>query len=664
MATYYIDYANGNDSNGGTGWGDAWKTLTTGATAARITPGDTIKIAKSPDPYSIGNATWTNKSLTVTLAGAQNAVVTMCDSAWTAANGASCATDATNQKENSVSAKTTFPVSSATNTKYAYFQLPSTLNLSSYQRLSFWMQANNQAIAGRFKICLCSDASGNTIVDTFEFAEDCGITGMVPYVIARTGGGNLGSSINSIALYSAGSAPYDNHIIYLDNIIACTTTGLNLTSLISKNTSNPDKPEDSAWYPIKSINGTDIKIDNNNVVATGVGQGYWGTTETVATYARETYKTPMASSTSTAVQDTTENGTYNARYTYSGGYNTSTGEQDGLTFYDGLNGMGYGINIAHYYCDFDHIGTVRYDTGFRVSTYYAGQYSYIYSCGCRTYGLYSNAATLPIYNYLYINNNGYAASTCYNIYILAGDVQKLNNVFTGNCYATSAAYGLNSRAKVIGDNIKSVNNTRGYQYATGKINKLYTADNTYGCYLAANYGLEDLVLTNSTINEATEFGASVTNSYKIYSNNHDNTADNHYIYFGSGWGTIQSQTTTRHTASGIAWEFKPLNNSIIELLPLELSIAKIAVVANKLVTVKAWMRRSNTGLTMRLICKGNQLTGVTETYSDMTAAADTWEEVTITFTPTEAGVVEIHAQGWGGTTYSGYVDDMTITQAD
>jgi hypothetical protein len=45
---------------GGQSWADAWKTITSGATAARIAPGDIIRIAKSPAPSSIGNATWTN----------------------------------------------------------------------------------------------------------------------------------------------------------------------------------------------------------------------------------------------------------------------------------------------------------------------------------------------------------------------------------------------------------------------------------------------------------------------------------------------------------------------------------------------------------------------------------------------------------------------------
>jgi hypothetical protein len=46
----------------------------------------------------------------------------------------------------------------------------------------------------------------------------------------------------------------------------------------------------------------------------------------------------------------------------------------------------------------------------------------------------------------------------------------------------------------------------------------------------------------------------------------------------------------------------------------------------------------------------------------MTASADTWQQVSLSFTPTETGVVEILAECWGGSTYTGYVDDLSITQ--
>ena len=86
--------------------------------------------------------------------------------------------------------------------------------------------------------------------------------------------------------------------------------------------------------------------------------------------------------------------------------------------------------------------------------------------------------------------------------------------------------------------------------------------------------------------------------------------------------------------------------------------------AGTLVTVTARMQRSNTGLTMRLECPGGQISGVSSDVSaDMTAAANTWETVTITFTPTAAGGVDIYAYAFGGTTYSGYVCNLTASQA-
>jgi hypothetical protein len=94
-----------------------------------------------------------------------------------------------------------------------------------------------------------------------------------------------------------------------------------------------------------------------------------------------------------------------------------------------------------------------------------------------------------------------------------------------------------------------------------------------------------------------------------------------------------------------------------------LSLAKVACAANSLVTVKAWMRRDNSGLTMRLVCKGGQIAGVANDVTASVTTTNAWEEETITFTPTETGVVEITAEAWGGTTFSGWVDDLTISQA-
>jgi hypothetical protein len=132
-------------------------------------------------------------------------------------------------------------------------------------------------------------------------------------------------------------------------------------------------------------------------------------------------------------------------------------------------------------------------------------------------------------------------------------------------------------------------------------------------------------------------------------------------------GTISTETGAdlRHTASGVSWKISPTNASLrIAAYPLDFVLATVAVNADAEVTVTCWMRRSNTGLTGKLVCRGGQIDGVASDVTDsVTEAADTWEQLSIAFTPTEAGVVQIEAWAYGGTTYSLYVDDISITQA-
>jgi hypothetical protein len=135
-------------------------------------------------------------------------------------------------------------------------------------------------------------------------------------------------------------------------------------------------------------------------------------------------------------------------------------------------------------------------------------------------------------------------------------------------------------------------------------------------------------------------------------------------------GNIISQVVTRHTASGYAWQLNPTNVKRNVNYPLTLSIAKIAVVANKAVTVKAWMKISNTtDILGCLKVRGGQLLGVASDVTVNASTADTdWHEVTLAdFTPTEAGVIEVECWAWwvaNTADESVYIDDMTITQAD
>jgi hypothetical protein len=177
-------------------------------------------------------------------------------------------------------------------------------------------------------------------------------------------------------------------------------------------------------------------------------------------------------------------------------------------------------------------------------------------------------------------------------------------------------------------------------------------------------------IRNATL-VGTEFGgaASYTNN-RVYSNQHDGSAGNHYICTDNGVIQSQDGPTYGHTttAGTICWKLSPTNVIRNSNYPLDLTIAKIACVASKEVTVKAWMKlTSTTDILGALVCRQGQLAGLTTIAKTNTGTADTsYHEVTLTFTPTEAGVVEIQAWAWwvaGDADESVYIDDMTISQA-
>jgi hypothetical protein len=684
-----MDYINGNDTSNGSSWTLAWKTITSGATAARIAPGDVIRIAKSPAPTSIGNATWTNLSKTVTLAAAQNANINMCEVAWTAANGATVTLIgvATDAKEGANCMKVAFPPTPIAYTLYAYYAT-GTLNLSTYQQLSFWLK-NSAAIANAttIDVCLCSDAAGATIVDTFNIPAIPSTARWIPLTLARAGGGNLGASIQSIAVYTDASPPTGSSYILVDDFIACTTNGLNLQSLISKNSLEQGGTE--GWYGIQSINGTAVLLDNDTNTKANAGRGYSGTTETVTTYKRETIKTAMVSPTTT-VQEIQDSGTLGSNIAFQGGWNTSTTVQEGETFFDGLNGNGYGIYLnAKSYITFNYLNVCRYYNGVYYdsssnnntittlsnannNSYYG---VYYYNCTNNTittlsnannnfyYGVYYNSGINNIITTLSNANNNFSYGVYYNTYSANNTITILSNANNNASCGVYYNYCYNNTITTFSN--ANNNSSYGVYYLKGYnniIKSLSTSGNgTAGIY--NDYGVN--YLFNALIAEATEVtGYSSFVNSRIFSNKHDQTPDNHWIF--TDGGTINSQIAVRHTASGIAWKLAITSSNRASNYPLTLSIAKIAVAANALVTVKVWVYKdSAAGVAAKLVCRGKQIAGVD---NDVVATAadvlQTWEELTITFTPTEAGVVEI--EGWAyyvSALSNVYFDDMTITQA-
>lgn len=729
MATFYVDFENGNDANDGTTFANRWKTLTNGATAARIGPGDEIRMMGSPEPTSLGiNATWTSgqqqtaKTITgatnatpisITCAGhgystgdtvvlasvggntsangvweitvtgtdtftldgsvgnaawtsggtvkqINNAVVRLASpltkeiastgmrtTAWTASTNVTTSFNTTSPKEHYVGDNIDISASFTTG-KAAYFPT-GTLDLSGYQQVSFWIRQYTGTVgaAGSIDLRLCSDATGTTAVNTISIPVL--ITGTwMPITVDL--GTNLGSNIQSIAFY----VNTDNGAQFFgfSNIIACKASNspdsLTLQSLIGKNVTG------EMFWPIQSIKGTRVLLDLSVASVPSAVVGYYGTSETCTTYKRETIK---VGPTLTSVLTINDSGTEGSPITFTGGWDrTAMTAQNLQTWLDGLSentpsftatGKNYfsiskvaitRFSSAHSIigsnCSFVNLSFVAVTATNNIQTLGAGSTLRIGHLA----GGAITAGTVRTYTCIIDYLVGCVGSSVFNSVetsILGGT----SNAIVANCLSNGFSVSANG---------------------TLRVNNLIF--NT-PVALANTNGNPIVYLDNCKINSPTFATFTAYRDAIIYSSNHDQVAGANRIEMEGG--TILSAVDQRHTASGISWKIQPTNSTTRNSLrPVILSLAKVACGASSLVTVKAWMRRDNTGLTMRLVCKGGQISGVTsDVVSAMTAAADTWEELTITFTPSVAGVVEITAEAWGGTTYSGWVDDMTISQA-
>jgi hypothetical protein len=93
-------------------------------------------------------------------------------------------------------------------------------------------------------------------------------------------------------------------------------------------------------------------------------------------------------------------------------------------------------------------------------------------------------------------------------------------------------------------------------------------------------------------------------------------------------------------------------------------VARVALAANLLTTVILWTRRAATTVTGTFRCRGGQLAGVASDVTASSAAAvDTWEPLTLTFTPTEAGVMEFDFYMYGAAAVDLFIHDLSVTQA-
>lgn len=658
----YVDIENGSNANNGTTFALRVQDLTTGLTAARTEPGDFIKIMKSPSPTLVGTATWNQNSPIVTLDTAVNATIDNGEVLWTASTNVTTNNSSSNAKEGTYAGAVSIQAAFSTG-KAAYKQITQ-IDLSAYQQISFWISMGGSSVAlsaGQLQFKLCSDTTGDTPVDTFDVPAIAALSAWYPFTVNK--GSPLGSAIQSIALYvTSNISDSVTETIYFDNIIACkapsANDSLSLVSMISKNPNENCNTNDEAWYPIQSINGATIYIDCGNNCKPAETRGYEGITENVALYKRETVKTAQQTSSSGSVLTCNESGTSAEPMTFSGGWNTTDmSTQTGVTFMDGVNGVGYGLNAVSNHHNFEYIWNTRYANMSWTSV------------KCNTF----HCAATGMSSYVNISAVGQSnidldfASNCYSSY--------------GNLYLSSYYSGNKLTARRICNSANSTTSTGMYITAgTAIVDKIWN-NKTYGASLYGNSILKNATFQNNSTGGVSFISQDVTvlnckfqnqtspimvpsngAISKCYSFDHNGQKDNTFIQ--AAYFSVVSDTAISHAPNGTSWEIAITSSlNITKEYPAFFRVARVAVRPDTEVIARLWCRRDNLGLNLGLRCVGGQIFGPDNTIQTlMTGAINQWEEVSISFIPTRAAVLEFEAFTYGGNTYTGWVDDFSITQ--
>ena len=728
MATFYLDNEGGNDANAGTSYALRWKTFALGATAARIAPGDTIRVMASPDPTSLGiNATWTDLSETVTLASSLNTLITNCDTAWTASPNITCTADTSVYRTSNGSASNAI-ASGFTTGLAAYFDLGSSINYSAFQGVTLWVHANTAIAASTLSIRLCSDAVGAVSVDTLAIPAMPGNSQWQPIHINK--GSALGSSIRSIALYA--DLDPGTITVKLDNISTVKAAGndsLSLKSLIGKNVAG------EYWWAIRSINGTTVILDDAvNMTAGNPPKGYVGTSETVTTYKREAILPPNGTPENHLVMDS---GTSGSPITFSCGWNrTDMSTQTGQSYFDGCNGNQNGFNFNNQtFISVDKWFGVRWATAMVTSASdgVIGTCGAIASSGTglnisggpnrvtltefsnicsNSVGISINcnalvATTLISYscnsNGVTLEGRGHSITTLRSRQSASAAVlvsgTNINNMQMGTVEASNSVNGLSFSINVMDLRIKALtcatNSSIGLNPSCGINNRIDVATLTSnGTAIALNAStfingalvigslttsgntavistgvLQGVLYINtSSFGEATPITYSGTgySSGRIIVQNYDGVAGDHRTFYSNGTAgaTVVADAATRHTSSGLSWKFTSQSATFVSSnFPIVFPVARVAVAANLFTTVRLYTRRAATTVTGTLRCRGGQLAGISADVTASSAAAiDTWEALTLTFTPTEAGVLEFDFLMYGAASVDLFIHDFSAEQ--
>ena len=278
------------------------------------------------------------------------------------------------------------------------------------------------------------------------------------------------------------------------------------------------------------------------------------------------------------------------------------------------------------------------------------------------------------YEYIDCGDQPYGGSSGSGIYM-----NQCNSITIGICTIRNQYYGTNfsNTPGVIIDQLDFYKDD--WQLSNGSNGISYNSQ--YGTYHQAN--AECKILGGEWDVPPYMYGANVytdnvvinytsTPSYQydswLFCKNFDGNAGEYKNFYRHG--TVNPDTSTRHTASGFSWKIDISNSTPKISSPLEWELSKVIVNANAQVTASIWVYRDGTGVNGGIRVKASAIEGVTSkidaVISDTTI--NSWVQCSLTFTPTASGTVTIYAMGYysssgGNTNHNVWLDDFSVTQA-
>jgi len=597
-----------------------------------------------------------------------------------------------------------FKTGTASVGKVAYCALDSTLDLSGYQQISLryiwdYIGSGQKNDSGIFSLRLCSDTQGDTTVNTIPITPPPGDDPDDWFWWTYDNGANLGSNINSVALYADIAVEHSSTEIMLENIIACkaksSADSLHLGSLISKGNINS-----SHYYGIDGIvdnivilkfnsneNAQDYGINTTNSSTVRNHLRHNETTGTVTTYKVDPYTPdPTFYNSNEDSANNLINIDNTGSVTISGGWNTtdmSTQDTNAMTWISqfAFSYMSISVNST----------TSMSDIGLACGMFK----NEMKTLGGSPTTSWSNCHIMYMREWVVSAPIKFENCKVLGCGIDASDSEGANGALWVNSQFTNTQYyhecgGKNEPSYFSGCtfNGTAARSTYNIFYNTQSAESLQNA-RLYNCTLK-NTTLHDewwevcfsyvnCTFTNVTLFDNTDYDLGIPQDRKPSFTfiNYDNTTNDHRIYYHNG--LVVSDSSVTQSGSGYSWKYTPLSQ-VDNLLhrkynPIQFKLAEVAVYANTQVTASVYIRRSATSsgtgthdeCGLALLARPNLHLGITTDLKQKVTSggtADAWEQVTLTFTPTVSGVATFHALLLSyATSHTVHVDTFSVTQA-